>query len=281
LKAIRVGLGFVFALGIAAGCASSKQTTSTDTDTATTADASGQVMPDVVGLKLDIALDKIKQAGFDNDVDIVGGGTFGVVKKSNWQVCDQTPAPGLAMTTTPQLTVDRSCSDTSTETSAAPLATTAPPTTETVDASTSAPAETPPPTPTTDVPVTGEILTAATNADTSALLTGTDTCAASIATFASTYLGRTIEFDGAISNVAKHGDNVTRYDVLVSGDPTNMTAGPEFQFRDVGMFDLHLTGPNVPDFIGAGNHVHVVAKVGVFESDHCLFLLDPLSTTMN
>jgi hypothetical protein len=34
------------------------------------------LMPDVVGQRLDHALDAIKDAGFDDDVDIIGGGTF-------------------------------------------------------------------------------------------------------------------------------------------------------------------------------------------------------------
>ena len=44
--------------------------------------------------------------------------------------------------------------------------------------------------------------------------------------------------------------------------------------------DLGLTGPNVPDYIGPGDNLHVVAKVVVYEGDSCLFLLDPVSTSV-
>jgi hypothetical protein len=66
-------------------------------------------MPDVMGLQLDAALSDIERAGFEDEVEILGGGTFGVVNESNWQVCDQLPAAGEAMTLVPRLTVDRSC----------------------------------------------------------------------------------------------------------------------------------------------------------------------------
>lgn len=61
------------------------------------------VMPDVTGRQLDVALDDIKQTGFDDEVEVVGGGTFGIVDKSNWQVCEQSPAAGQAVTA-PRLT---------------------------------------------------------------------------------------------------------------------------------------------------------------------------------
>ncbi len=39
-------------------------------------------MPDVTGKKLDVAQSDIKQAGFENKVEVLGGGAFGVVKES-------------------------------------------------------------------------------------------------------------------------------------------------------------------------------------------------------
>lgn len=67
------------------------------------------VMPDVVGLQLDVALSDIERAGYEEDVDILGGGTFGIVNESNWQVCDQSPAAGEVVSEEPRLTVDREC----------------------------------------------------------------------------------------------------------------------------------------------------------------------------
>jgi hypothetical protein len=68
-------------------------------------------MPGVTGRQLDVALDGIKRAGFEDEVDVDGGGTFGVVVESNWEVCDQSPAAGDAIKEAPRLTVDRSCDD--------------------------------------------------------------------------------------------------------------------------------------------------------------------------
>lgn len=49
-------------------------------------------VPDVVGERLDTAQDRIARAGFDPDVD--GGGLFGVVVESNWEVVEQQPRAG-------------------------------------------------------------------------------------------------------------------------------------------------------------------------------------------
>lgn len=98
-------------------------------------------MPDVVGKKLDAAKGDIEQAGYDDDVDVEGGGVFGVVVESNWTVCSQEPASGKAVTDKPRLTVDRSCDDG--EEAAEPSESGTPtPTTETPAPETSAPAAT-------------------------------------------------------------------------------------------------------------------------------------------
>ncbi|HET7691117.1 MAG TPA: PASTA domain-containing protein [Nocardioidaceae bacterium] len=67
-------------------------------------------MPDVTGQRLDVALSDIDRAGHDkDDIEVLGGGMFGVIDESNWQVCDQDPAAGTAIDAKPRLTVDRSC----------------------------------------------------------------------------------------------------------------------------------------------------------------------------
>lgn len=58
-------------------------------------------MPDVVGLKLDIALSDIKRAGVRSEVEVLGGGVFGVVDESNWEVCEQLPQAGATVTDSP------------------------------------------------------------------------------------------------------------------------------------------------------------------------------------
>lgn len=91
-RRLTAALVVVFAL---AGCSSDQQS----------------VMPDVVGEQLDVAQSDIERAGFEDDVEVVGGGMFGVVDESNWQVCEQLPAAGEVVTDVPRLTVDRSCDD--------------------------------------------------------------------------------------------------------------------------------------------------------------------------
>lgn len=40
--------------------------------------------------------------------------------------------------------------------------------------------------------------------------------------------------------------------------------------------DLNPTG-DVPDSVGVGNNLHVVARVGAYEPDTILFLLEPVT----
>src|SRR3954453_21282393 len=67
------------------------------------------VMPDVTGKQLDVAKSAIKAAGFEDEVKVDGGGVFGVIKESNWEVCDQSPAAGEAVSGAPRRTIARSC----------------------------------------------------------------------------------------------------------------------------------------------------------------------------
>ncbi len=68
------------------------------------------LMPNVTGQRLDLAESHLQRAGFDpTKITIVGGGTFGVVVKSNWQVCTQAPAPGEVVSSGPRLSVGRTC----------------------------------------------------------------------------------------------------------------------------------------------------------------------------
>ena len=67
------------------------------------------VMPDVETKRLDIALSDLERAGVEDEAEVLGGGTFGVVDESNWFVCDQDPAAGGVVGSVPRLTVDRTC----------------------------------------------------------------------------------------------------------------------------------------------------------------------------
>jgi len=235
------------------------------------------VMPDVVGKKLDVALSDAGRMGLSkDDVEVVGGGLFGVVDESNWEVCEQLPEAGAAVSDKLRFTVDRSCGDPTSEPTQSP--------TEATDAPGAAPsgdvtAEPTPPGPAGDQPLTVE-----TNADFAAIMNLTDYCSPDIASFGAKYAGATISFDGAIVAMNPHDGAATRYDILVNqGDFSETVAapGPEFLFRDVNTsFDLHFSGSNVPDSIGVGTNLHVVASVDEFVADQCLFLLEPVETTV-
>jgi hypothetical protein len=66
-------------------------------------------MPDLVGKRLDVALSDVERAGFDDEVEVIGGGMFDVVDESNWTVCTQEPASGSPLSAPPRVTVERSC----------------------------------------------------------------------------------------------------------------------------------------------------------------------------
>lgn len=77
--------------------------------------AKATVMPEAVGKQLDVAKSDIKRAGFAGEVEVLGGGIFGIVEESNWTVCEQLPSAGTVVTEAPRLTVDRSCDGTAPE----------------------------------------------------------------------------------------------------------------------------------------------------------------------
>jgi beta-lactam-binding protein with PASTA domain len=52
-----------------------------------------QTVPDLRGKRLDVAERRLDSLGLD--YERVGGGTFGIVVRSNWTVCDQRPRPGV------------------------------------------------------------------------------------------------------------------------------------------------------------------------------------------
>lgn len=100
----------------------------------------------------------------------------------------------------------------------------------------------------------------------------------SIKEFAGKYAGQIIEFDGNIAYLALHGSYKTRYDILIyAGDYSETSiSGPVFQFSDVGVWDLGLSGLELPAFVRIGSNVHVMAKVEEYKEASGLFMLDPV-----
>lgn len=120
-------------------------------------------MPDVTGRQLDVAKSDIARAGFDLEIEVLGGGTFGIVDETNWLVCEQLPAKGEPIGDSPRLTVDRSCDDEEDSDAAVPAET---PSTETTSPATTVPVTSPATTvPATTSPAT--TIPATTSPDTS------------------------------------------------------------------------------------------------------------------
>jgi PASTA domain len=55
----------------------------------------GTAVPQLVGQRLDDALDRLETSGLKGEVD--GGGLFGIIDESNWRVDEQDPSPGARL----------------------------------------------------------------------------------------------------------------------------------------------------------------------------------------
>jgi uncharacterized lipoprotein YehR (DUF1307 family) len=127
-----------------------------------------------------------------------------------------------------------------------------------------------------------EILTVENNKELATILSTKDETSPLFKEFAEKYVGRTIEFDGNTAYVSPYRDYKTRFNYLIfAGDYSTTTfSGPEFQFRNVDYYGLHLTGDNIPDPFGTGHNIRITAKVVGFDEDPNLFLLEPVSIKM-
>lgn len=127
------------------------------------------------------------------------------------------------------------------------------------------------------------ILTPENSPEFASMLALTDTCSPDIAAFAAAHRGQTISFPGSIVAMGPHDGARTRYDILINaGDfsETFAVPGPDFQFRDENTVgDLNWVGL-VTDTIGVGTNLGVTAEVDRYEERSCLFLLDPVATTV-
>lgn len=93
-----VGVLFVVALGVGPGEARTRTVTVVSRAPPLSGDETvitKTAVPDVVGERLDTARERIERAGFDVDED--GGGMFGSIVDSNWEVASQKPAAGTLL----------------------------------------------------------------------------------------------------------------------------------------------------------------------------------------
>lgn len=224
-------------------------------------------MPDVINEKLDAAYDQIKDAGLDDEdqVEVDGGGIFGIVAEGNWTVCKQSPAAGEPVSGQPKLMVKRSCKKKDATQAAddkpGPSAT---------------PTKDPTPSPKPKAP---DVLTSENNKDLALILTLGDTCADEIDNFAKKYPQQKFRFDGSIADLAAHGGYDTRFDMLIGAgdDGGNTTSGPSFQFYDKNAFQLNLTG-DFPDDLAVGQKYTFTAEIEEYLPENCLLRLSPVET---
>lgn len=127
--------------------------------------------------------------------------------------------------------------------------------------------------------VENENLTVENCPDLAELLTLKDEFDPKIKIFMRTYIAKTIEFDGNIAALSNHDSDTTRYDMLIyAGDYSETSvSGPCFQFADVNLQDMGIDGIVLPDYIFVGSNVHIIARVGFYDSETGLFRLGPIS----
>lgn len=131
-------------------------------------------------------------------------------------------------------------------------------------------------------PTEPAILTPENNTDLAALLVVAEASDPSIAEFASTYKGKTIEFDGCVADVAPHGSYKSRFDYLIyAGDyDPDHARGPAFQFSDIDYTGFHFPADAAPDKVHLGMNLHITAQVGEYNPKTDLFQLKPVKTTV-
>jgi hypothetical protein len=108
-----------------------------------------------------------------------------------------------------------------------------------------------------------------------------DYCSDKIDRFAKKHSGDKIKFNGSISALSNHGSYDTRFDILVGAGNKgpNAALGPAFQFYDKNVvFDMNLTGKNIPDNLMVGQKYRFTAAIEEYEADGCLLRLDPVET---
>jgi len=127
-----------------------------------------------------------------------------------------------------------------------------------------------------------EILTVDNNKELAEILSTKDETSPLFKEFAQKYAGRIIEFDGNTAYVSLYKDYKTRFNYLIfAGDYSTTTfSGPEFQFKNVNYYELHLTGDNVPDNFGAGLNIRIIATVVEYDENPGLIQLKPISIKM-
>lgn len=239
----------VLAVGLAlSGCGEAATTTNQTPAAVTTSPAAQAKLDNYVGKNLKETRKLLETAGVKVTSKAANDKT--ILAESNWTITAQDPAAGQSSGT---ITLTATKPETA-GTKAAPEPTES---------------------------KSEENLTVENNEELAALLAGSATSGDTVEGFAAKYKGKTIDFDGNIAYMNPHGNSKTRYDILISAGNFSETKmlGPNFQFKDVNIVsDLHLTGSNIPDALGMGQNLRIIAQVEGFNSVQELFFLKPIST---
>lgn len=176
-----------------------------------------------------------------------------------------------------------SLDDESSEFDSIPTVTNTPTTTPTpTETPTPLPTNTPTvaPSPTLQLTPSQEVLTIENNEDMAALFKVGD-FDPFISEFAEKYSGRIIQFDGYIAHMMPHDGYETRFDLLIYTGNYGESSGNalSFKFEDINIvWDLKLTGPNIPEYISEGQNLRITAEVLEYKEASGLFFLEPVST---
>jgi len=125
-----------------------------------------------------------------------------------------------------------------------------------------------------------ENLTPENNEDLAAVLSATNELDPIYSEFAEKYKNQIIEFDACITYLTNHGDNDTRYDLLLSAgdyvDENTVNSGPIFKFEDVNTYGMGIEDLYLPDYICIGSNIHVIAEIQSFNENEGVFFLNPV-----
>ena len=79
-----------------------------------------------------------------------------------------------------------------------------------------------------------------------------------------------------------HENYDTRFDILINAGNFDPEAfyGPNFRFTDVNSIDLGIDNLWLEHELSIGTNVHVVAKLGKYNSDTTIYELEPVKVTV-
>ena len=131
-----------------------------------------------------------------------------------------------------------------------------------------------------------ENITFKNNTDFAAALNASHYSDSVVSKFATSNIGKTIEFDGYTAYVENYSDSFKTYSTrfnytIFTGNADSFgksTKGPLFLIKNVNYYDLKLSGNNIPDTFSIGLNVHIVAEIKEFNDG--IIVINPIKITM-